>query len=299
MAVAVRESSGWRLGGLTHRKDQREKAEMGVVLDTAYIPPVLHYQLAQPLHAYVNEVYGLLTARSELLAQRMRQIGRLMTGDMAELMSLQALNAYRNRVWGVLQLARQHPEQLYLLMLEVLGAVSTHTRAEKQPDTWPLYVHDDLQQSFKPLVEQLRLALNTLLEQVAIRIELQDRGQGLRLGHIPDSQLLQHAQIVLAVRADIPEEQLRQHFPAQVKLGPINRIHDLVHLQLPGVVLRSLSHVPRELPLHTGYVYFALEQHGDMWRQLQQQASLALHLAGEFPGLELECWAIKKGLDER
>lgn len=278
---------------------REKKAESAIVLEPEYIAPVLHYSLSPALHHYTKELYGLLTARCELLAQRMRQLGSLMAGDMAELMALQSLNAYRNRVWGLLQLPRQHPEQWYVLMLEVLGAVSTHSQQEKQPDTWPPYVHDDLQQSFRPLMEQLRVALNTILEQVAIRIELQDRGQGVRLGQVPDAQLLQHAQFVLAIRADLPEEQIRQHFPAQVKLGPANRIHDLVHLQLPGVMLRSLSYVPRELPLHSGFVYFGLEQHGDMWRQLQQQGSLALHLAGEFPGLELECWAIKQGQDKR
>lgn len=265
-----------------------------VVLDKQYIAPVLHYSVSERLHAYTKEVYGLVVARSELLAQRLHQIGQLMTGDMAELMALQSLNAYRNRLWGMLQLTRQHPEQMYLCFLELLGAMSTFSQPTKLPTVWPAYQHEDLEQSFLPLVEQLRLALNVLLDQAAVRIELVDKGQGVRVGVVHEPYLLEQAQFVLAVRADLPEDQLRQYFPAQAKLGPIDRIRDLVHLQLPGVSLRSLSHVPRELPLHAGYVYFGLEQQGDMWRQLQQKGSLALHLAGDFPGLALECWAIKQ-----
>jgi type VI secretion system protein ImpJ len=30
-----------------------------------------------------------------------------------------------------------------------------------------------------------------------------------------------------------------------------------------------------------------------MWKQLEKSGGLAMHIAGEFPGLEMECWAIR------
>jgi type VI secretion system protein ImpJ len=30
-----------------------------------------------------------------------------------------------------------------------------------------------------------------------------------------------------------------------------------------------------------------------MWKQLETSGGLAMHIAGEFPGLELELWAIR------
>ena len=36
-----------------------------------------------------------------------------------------------------------------------------------------------------------------------------------------------------------------------------------------------------------------LERGGELWKQLQQSGGLALHIAGDFPGLEIECWAIR------
>jgi type VI secretion system protein ImpJ len=105
---------------------------------------------------------------------------------------------------------------------------------------------------------------------------------------------LRQAGFVLAVQADLPAQTVRQHFAAQVKLGPVERIRDLVHLQLPGIGLQPLSVAPRALPYHAGFTYFELEKGGELWRQLEQNGALALHLAGDFPGLQLEFWAIRR-----
>jgi type VI secretion system protein ImpJ len=35
-----------------------------------------------------------------------------------------------------------------------------------------------------------------------------------------------------------------------------------------------------------------------MWKQFQNTGGLALHLSGDFPGLELEFWALRSGWGE-
>ena len=57
---------------------------------------------------------------------------------------------------------------------------------------------------------------------------------------------------------------------------------------------RSLAVDPRQLPFHAGFHYFALDRNGDLWKQLERIGSLALHVAGDFPGIELELWAIRQ-----
>ena len=51
---------------------------------------------------------------------------------------------------------------------------------------------------------------------------------------------------------------------------------------------------PRQLPFHTGSHYFELERQGDLWKQIERSGSLALHVSGDFPGLELELWAVRQ-----
>jgi len=133
-----------------------------------------------------------------------------------------------------------------------------------------------------------------VLERNAVQIELVDRSHGVRTAVFPDPELARTANFVLAVNAQMPAEQLRMRFPAQSKLGPSDRLRDLVNLQLPGVALRSLPTAPRQLPFHAGFHYFELDRGGELWKQLEKSGSLALHVAGEFPALELELWAIRQ-----
>ena len=133
-----------------------------------------------------------------------------------------------------------------------------------------------------------------VLEQSAISIELQDRKYGVRVAVIPDQELLKTAHFVLAVNAQLPVEALRTRFPAQVKIGSVEHIRDLVNLALPGIPLNSLPVAPRQIPFHAGFSYFELERGGEIWKQLERSGGLAMHVAGEFPGLELEFWAIRR-----
>jgi type VI secretion system protein ImpJ len=98
---------------------------------------------------------------------------------------------------------------------------------------------------------------------------------------------------ILAARADLPAEELRRRFPAQLKIGPVEKIRDLVTLQLPGVPVAPLPVAPRQLPFNAGFAYFELDQKNELWEQLKTSGGLALHIAGDFPGLGMEFWAVR------
>lgn len=116
----------------------------------------------------------------------------------------------------------------------------------------------------------------------------------MRVAVIADAELRRSASFVLAVNAQMPGDAVRARFPTQVKIGPAEKIRDLVNLQLPGVTLRPMPVAPRQIPYHAGFNYFELETRGnEMWKQLETSGGLAMHIAGEFPGLELELWAIR------
>jgi type VI secretion system protein ImpJ len=144
------------------------------------------------------------------------------------------------------------------------------------------------------VVQDLRELLSAVIERHAVQIDLVDRTHGVRTAVVTDAELLRTAGFVLAVRAQLPAEQVRQRFPAQSKLGPVDRMKDLVNLQLPGVAMRSLPVAPRQLPFHAGSHYFELERQGDLWKQIERSGNLAMHVGGDFPGLELELWAVRQ-----
>ncbi|NOS87186.1 MAG: type VI secretion system baseplate subunit TssK, partial [Methylococcaceae bacterium] len=154
---------------------------------------------------------------------------------------------------------------------------------------------DDLQQTFKQVMNELRELLSSVLEQNAILIPLTAPKYGIRGAKIPDPNLFRDAVFVLAVNAQVAIEQLRSGFPSQVKIGPVEQINLLIRNALPGITIHALPVAPRQIPYHAGFAYLELNKQSELWKQMQQSGGFAIHIAGEFPGLELEFWAIKNG----
>lgn len=269
------------------------RADNKVVLDPHYVPPMLHSRGHVILDGYVRELYGLLHQRGEALGARLAQPGRSGSGEIADFLLLETVNRNEPLFAHLQNVSVLHPERLYSACLTLAGDLSTF-RERRRPTVYPEYDHDDLARTFRSVIDDLRQSLSMVMEQTAIPIELQDRKYGVRVALIPDVELQRNAQFVLAVAAQMPGEALRGRFPTQVKIGPVERIRDLVNLQLPGVTLRPLPVAPRQIPYHAGFNYFELEtRNNELWKQLESSGGMAMHIAGEFPGLELEFWAIR------
>lgn len=264
-----------------------------LMLDKAYIGPTLAVGGNVVLAGYVREIHGLLHQRGEALGARLSQPGRGGVAEIADFLLLQTVNRFEPVYKHLGEVSILHPRALYQSCVMLAGDLCTFSRESRRPPEYPEYIHDDPQACFGPVMADLRRSLSMVLEQTAIAIELQDRKYGVRVAIIPDADLLRSAAFVLAVNAQMPADALRVRFPTQVKMGPVERLRDLVNLQLPGIVLRALPVAPRQIPYHSGFTYFELERGSEMWKQLQKSGGLAMHIAGEFPGLELECWAIK------
>ncbi|MFK8017737.1 MAG: type VI secretion system baseplate subunit TssK [Gammaproteobacteria bacterium] len=268
------------------------RADKHVVLDDQFIAPVLDCQGSPPLSGFANELQGLLHHRGEALAGRATQSGRG-AGELADFLLLQAVNRYQPLAAHFATLAGLHPETLFRELVQMAGELSTFTASSKRAPNFPTYRHDDLQATFTPVREALRDTLSMVLEQNAVSIELKERRFGIRVARVGDKTLLQDAQFILAVSADMPTETLRKSLPMQIKIGSTERIKELVNLQLPGIGIRPLPVAPRQIPYHTGNVYFELDRSNKLWAELSGSATFAMHLGGEFPGIVLEFWAIR------
>ena len=264
-----------------------------LVLDKQYIPPMLSVLGNATLAGYIREIRGLLHQRGEVLGARMGQTGRGGVAEIADFLLLQTINRFEPLFDHLGEQIPLHPERLFSTCLTLAGDLCTFSSDKRRPSAYPSYQQDQLEKCFPPLMLDLRRSLSMVLEQNAVAIELQERKYGVRVALVPDKELFRGSAFVLAVNAQMASDVLRSRFPTQVKIGPVERIRDLVNLQLPGIVLRSMPVAPRQIPYHAGFNYFELERGSDLWKQLQSSGGLAMHIAGEFPELELEMWAIR------
>jgi type VI secretion system protein ImpJ len=269
------------------------RADKQVVLDGEFIPTVLHVQAAGRLAAFTSELLGLLHQRGEALAGRVAATGRGAAAEFADFLMLQAINRYEPLLAHYADSGDLHPERLFRICVSAAGELSTFTTTSKRPPKIQPYRHDRLRESFDPVIAALRESLSKVLVQNAISIPIKPGKFGISVAIVGDRSLYGTAVFVLAARADLPAEELRRRFPAQLKIGPAEKIGDLVRLGLPGVPVNAVPVAPRQIPYHAGFAYFELDQTDELWEQLKTSGGVAMHVAGEFPGLALEFWAIR------
>ena len=269
------------------------RADGQVVLDDRFVPTVLRCGTAGRLATFLMELQGLLHQRAEALAARAVASGRGGASEIADFLMLQIINRYEPVVMHLASSPGLHPEDLYRLALEITGELSTLTAASRRPPQFPVYRHDALRASFEPVINSLRGCLSVVMEQNAIPIPLAQKKFGISVGSVADQSLFDSAAFVLAARADVSSEDLRRRFPAQVKIGSVEKIRDLVNLQLPGIGLQPMAVAPRQIPYHAGFAYFELDRSHELWRMLRGSGGIAIHQSGDFPNLAMELWAIR------
>lgn len=294
LMLGSQERSGYLCLGVANIIEVR--ADKTVLLDDKYIPVVLQSVTSGILGGFVRELQGLLHTRGEALASRVAGTSQgAGVAEIADFMLLQAINRYEPLLEHLATDAALHPESLFSLCLQLMGDLSTFYRQNKRPAAIPEYRHDDLQVCFIPLILELRRLLSMVLEQNAIQIPLNKHSQSVYYSGRPDVKLLDQAIYILAATAQVSSEMLRTHFPPQVKIGPVEEITQLVTSALPGISIHPLPVAPRQLPYHAGYSYFELDKQSPYWKKMMESGGFAFHIGGNFPGLELEFWAIKKG----
>lgn len=267
-----------------------------VVLDKGFIASCMDLRAAPPLYGVLRELEGLLSHRQRALAGRLTETGGSKgTAEIQDALLLMVVNRALPRVRHMLACENIHPVQFYGLCVELAGELATLLATDKMPPEFPPYQHDNLSPTYAPVVRTLRQYLSSVLEQSAILIPLEARKYGISVGIIADRKLITSAGFVLAVKADVPAENVRRHFSGQSKIGPVEEIRPLVNSALPGIQLRPLPVAPRQIPYNAGVVYFELDRDSPYWRKMTTSGGIAVHVSGEYPGLSMELWAIRVG----
>ncbi|WP_444993970.1 type VI secretion system baseplate subunit TssK [Aliikangiella sp. IMCC44359] len=283
--------SGYACIGLIRVSESRE--DKNILLDADYIPTCLDFNASINLTGFLSELVGLLHHRGEAIAGRLADTQRAGTAEIADYMLLQVINRFEPMAKHLSTL-KLHPLDLFSEVAQMVGELSTFVSKTKRAPSLPTYLHHNLQDTFTPVIANLRQCLSMVYEQTATSLELVEKKYGIRVAQISDRSLLGTAMFVLAARADVPDDKLRSLLPAQIKIASVERIRQLVNAALPGISIKPLPVSPRQIPFRAGYSYFELDKQSPFWKELQTSGGFAVHIGDNFPGLELEFWAIRQ-----
>ena len=271
-----------------------KRLDGALVLDPDFIPTALSCDVSARLTGFLAEMKGLLQHRGSAIAARLADPGGKSVAEISDFLILMMINRNEAVLRHLMTQSGLHPQDLYRTLAGLAGELATFTEAgSNRPPEFMPYQHADLQRSFAPLVAFLREALSAVFEQTAIPIPLESRAYGIRVGKITDRSLFTDCTFVLAARSSIDQDLIRTNLPKRTTVGAVERIRDLVNLQLGGAPIRPLPAEPRQIPFRAGMVYFEINANSADWRLIEQSGGVAIHVSGDVPDLEFELWAIR------
>ena len=272
----------------------REVQNKRVMFDDRYIPPTLDMDAATRLSGGLSDIAGRAAQRADELAVRAVEATDGGSDTFASFLLLQALNRWLPVMEHLQFLPTVHPERLYETLISMAGELATLIRPERKAPALPRYDHENPQTCFDPLFDLLQSMLSAVFERSAVQLPLDQAGPGAYVSRITDNGLYQTGYFYLAVAAASPVEEIRGLFPSVAKIGPVQKMRQIVDSALPGVPLRHTPTPPPQLRVLPGFVYFELDRGVADWREFQTATALGLHVAGDWPQLKMELWCVKR-----
>ncbi len=268
-----------------------------VTLREEFIPTCLGISASEHLMNLLRQLLEILAAKSSSLSGERRQkvsgSVEFGTSDISNFWFLHTVNSFIPLLSHFYNISGGHPEQLYLVLAQLAGELATFAM-DIHPKDLPGYNHDDLSQSFGMLYKHIRDMLETVIPSNCIPIPLERAEESLFVGRVTDDRLLDSAQFYIGVKAEMPERELMDKVPQQIKTGSLDNINIIVNMAMPGVTITHSPRPPAAIRIRMGYQYFRLEKHGDYWDTVQKSKTIAIYVPSEFAGINLELMAIKE-----
>lgn len=272
----------------------REVSNKKLVFDDRFIPPTLDIDASARLAGGLTDIVGRVEQRAEELAIRAVEATDGGSETFASFLLLQALNRWLPMLRHLEELPTVHPERLFETLVGMSGELATLIRPDRKPPALPAYDHENPQQCFEPVFDLLQSMLSAVFERSAVQLPLEQKGPGAYVCAITDHNLFKTGYFYLAVSAATPVEEIRRLFPSVAKIASVQKMRQIVESALPGVPLRHVPTPPPQIRVLPGYVYFELDRSVRDWRDFATAPGLGLHVAGEWPELQLELWCVKR-----
>ncbi len=269
-----------------------EIRDKSVVLDDAYVPPVLVCSAHPVVDGWVDRVIGWMDNKVGELARYAADPSAGGGMQSADYFVLQLLNRHGPAFKHYRRSRYVHPERLYEEMLKLAGELATFASPERKANEYAAYDHDNLEETFALVMRDIQMFLSVSFGRRALRLELIQRAPNAYVSTIRDRSLFRSANLILEVSARRPLTEIQSQFPHLFKIGPNTKMNEIVHANLPGVGLVHLPTPPPQIRAIADHVYFLLDRNSALWTEFSTASAIGLHFSDDWPDLALELWAV-------
>jgi len=268
------------------------------VFDPSFIPPCLQITASEPLMLMVRRLLDILQEKSATLTAPRKTEGKSVADyssrEIASFWLLHAVNSGLAPLQHLWLSKRGHPEELFLEMSRLAGALCTFA-LDSHPRDLPLYDHDHLGQCFEALDRHIRNHLELVVPTNCLSIPLKRTEDYFYEGEVTDQRCLGRSRWIFAVHSPLGEADLIQRTPQLVKICSSQFIPELVKRALPGMALAHLAVPPAAVSTKVETHYFGLTRSGPCWDHIVQTRKVGLYVPGDIPHPELELLVVLEG----
>ena len=264
-----------------------------VGLKETYIPPCLWIGASAYLLRLLRGLIELLVAKRATFSDAQRGVMELIGADLGKFALVAAVSTHLPALQHLSQLEQVHPESLYMGMIRLAGQLLMLVPPNESLDL-PQYQHENLCATFEGLDKRIRSIIEGVTPTRYITIPLDNSGDNVWVGRVPESRLFASAQFFVMASGDLPEDQVRNLVPHQVKIGSPSKLKEIVAAAMPGVKLYHTPRPPATLPMKIGTQYFRLDDRGVFWDEIKKSQVVALHVPESLQGIKIQLVAAKE-----
>jgi type VI secretion system protein ImpJ len=188
-----------------------------------------------------------------------------------------------------------HPENLYILLLNLAGQLSTFSNLGIKTSEYPAYNHKHLSEIFKQINDDINamLQVEKTLERRDIVIPLRKQAETLYIGQLTPNQI--QAQFFLAVLGEMPEKKIITELPKNIKIAAYEEIFAVNQAGIQGVTVEYIARPPSGIAVNDKAHYFKINKEGRFWDKITTKNNIAFFLASEFKMLKMELVLLLSG----
>lgn len=260
------------------------------VLDPSYIPPCLQISASARIIWLLDRLTDIMEVKSQSLVaprEKAEASSSYSTKDIASFWFLHTVNCSLNILRHELHSKHGHPEQVYLELLRLAGALCTFA-LDAHPRRLPAYDHANLGQCYALLDQHIRQHLEMIIRTNCIAVPLKRMQDYFFGGSIPDSRCFGPSRWILSIRASMGHAELSARAPELVKVCSQKFIQELVRRGVPGLAVTHVPVPPAAISARVETQYFELNKSGGCWTNIQDTKGFGVYIPGEFPSPEIE-----------
>ncbi len=271
------------------------------VIDETYVGPTLRIGASPYLIQLLQRTVAMLAAKGSALEATVgpgysnspvsgQGAGR--TGyagnEVASRWMLHSIRSAEGPLQHLLFTQQAHPEQLWLELVRLAGALCTFSINTQSRDL-PTYNHDDIGTCFAAIERHLRAEFDIAISSRAVPIPLTRASEVFYIGQVADPRAFEPgARWFLAVGSSAAPMQLAVGIPRLAKACAAKFVRRLVEEAAPGLELQHVIAPPPTISPRQDRTYFELTLAGPCGMQLPVTKEFGVYIPATIPDVATE-----------